>query len=392
MCSISNYYTKIFFSLFFSIFIILSNQPNANSELNTIYIDSLDNSYINSLYNNNLEYFSNNISYKSEFPAYDTTQILETNPNSNDTNQVLHINQNDFMYSDNFRYTINGDLPLLENDIDPLKLGVFSGMFGTFIAIQHIYQVNTIWSKNVKFKFMEDGNYALYSDKIGHFYGAYLGGYLYSEFFMWSGLSYKNATLVGSLLGLAYSTYVEIMDGFADGWGFSPSDFYSDVAGFGFFLLQNQVPWLQNITPKFMYYPSEWHGDISRKDSKIFMDDYSSQTFYLTFNIYNILPEKYKHYWIPWLQLTIGYAARNLSEPALEGYDPNNAIKYSDLVAGSPRLIIGLDYDFVKLLPDGIPLWNWLRQSLNYIKFPAPAIEISHLGTRFMLMYPFLKF
>lgn len=105
-----------------------------------------------------------------------------------------------------------------------------------------------------------------------------------------------------------------------------------------------------------------------------------------------MLPDDYKQYWLPWLQLSVGYAARNLSDPSIDGYDPSKATKFSNGVAGSPKLIIGLDYDLVKLLPDGIPLWNWLRQTLNYFKLPAPAIEISEQGTRFMLMYPFITF
>jgi hypothetical protein len=105
-----------------------------------------------------------------------------------------------------------------------------------------------------------------------------------------------------------------------------------------------------------------------------------------------MLPENMKKYWVPWLQLTVGYAARNLANPSDPNsvYLPEYSTKYGDIVAGSPRVIIGLDYDLVKLLPDGIPLWNWIRQTLNFIKFPAPAIEISEKGTRFLIMYPFL--
>ncbi len=53
------------------------------------------------------------------------------------------------------------------------------------------------------------------------------------------------------------------------------------------------------------------------------------------------------------------------------------------------RFVIGIDYNLVELLPDGVPFWNWLKQSLNYIKLPAPAIEFSNQGTKFMILYPF---
>lgn len=306
----------------------------------------------------------------------------------------LRISQTDFMYSDNFRYTINGNLPYKKTDVDYLRFGIFGGALTGFMVGQHIYQVNTIWSEKASFRFIEDGDYALYSDKIGHFYGAYFAGSIYTEMLMWCGFSRESATITGALMGVAYSTYVEVMDGFAENWGFSPTDFYSDVAGFGFFLLQYYEPWFQNITPKFHYFPAEWHGEKRRSPSEFFIDDYSSQTLYLSINVHNMLPDNLKNYWAPWLQLTVGYAARNLSNPSdpNSNYDPNYSTKYSNFLAGSPRLIIGLDYDMVKLLPDGPPIWNWFRQALNLIKFPAPAIEISERGTSFMLMYPFLKF
>jgi hypothetical protein len=303
----------------------------------------------------------------------------------------LRISQSDFMYADNLRYTLNGNLPLIETDIDYLRLGLVTGVVSGFMIGQHIYQANTIWSEKSHFRIIEDGQYALYSDKIGHFYGAYLSGYVYTELLMWSGIGRETATVTGAIMGLAYSTYVEIMDGYAENWGFSPSDFYSDVAGFGFFLLQHYVPWFQNITPKFQYIPAEWHGERRRDPSEFFIDDYSSQSLYFSLNVYNVLPDNLKQYWLPWLQLTVGYAARNLVDPlaANSSYDPKYSTIYAPGIAGSPRLIIGLDYDLVKLLPDGPPIWNWFRQSLNFFKLPAPAIEISERGTRFVLMYPF---
>ncbi len=350
-----------------------------------------------SLININSYDYSHGVEIAYDFAYLDTlteSSNLFTNEKSNDSISTVptKINPEEFMYADNYRVTINGELPNIENDIDALRLGIFGGMFTGFIVSQHIYQVNTIWSESSKFRIIEDGNYALYSDKIGHFYGAYYSGYMYTEMLMWSGFNQKTATLIGSLMGVAYSTYVEVMDGFAYNWGFSPSDFYSDVAGFGFYLLQQNVPWFQNITPKFMYVPAEWHGEQRRIPSEFFIDDYSSQSLYFSLNVYNILPDNLKKYWLPWLQITVGYAARNLIEPGNPLFNPDISTKYGEGVAGSPRLIIGLDYDIVKLLPDGIPLWNWVKQSLNYIKFPAPAIEISEKGTRFMLMYPFLAF
>lgn len=367
--------------LIFTIFIFIIN--NENILCSVVHFGSdFSNNFVANLLEESISLDSIEL---SNSPNFEKDSIIEA---------PLRISQNEFMYADNYRFTIDGKLPFRESDINYLKFGVFAGALTTFMVTQHIYQVNTIWSETVHFRIIEDGDYALYSDKIGHFYGAYFAGYNYSEMLMWSGFSKESATITGAIMGLTYSTYVEVMDGFAKDWGFSPSDFYSDVAGFGFFMLQHYVPWFQNITPKFQYIPADWHGEKKRSPSEFFIDDYSSQGLFFSINVHNILPDNLKQYWVPWLQLSVGYAARNLCNPSdpNSSCDPVYSTKYSDFVAGSPRFIIGLDYDLVKLLPDGPPIWNWLRQTLNFIKLPAPAIEISERGTKFMLMYPFIEF
>lgn len=316
----------------------------------------------------------------------DSLQVESRDPNAN----LPRINIKDFTIADNPRYTFTGELPFLETNVRPVRAAIAGSVVGTFYVTQHIIQVNTIWSETGEFRFIEDSDYALYSDKIGHFYGTYLASSLYTELFLWSGFSYDASVLFGSLMGLAYTTYVEVMDGFAAGWGFSPSDFYSDVGGVAFHLLQHYAPFFQNFTPKFIYVPADWHGERKRQPSTMFIDDYSSHAFFLSVNVENILPKDMKDYWPDWLQLSVGYTARNLCAPIDFGCDYDDVNYYNPWLAGSPRYIIALDYDFVKLLPDGPPLWNWFKQALNHIKFPAPAIEVGN-GTRFMLLYPFLN-
>ncbi|MCO5249927.1 MAG: YfiM family protein [Candidatus Kapabacteria bacterium] len=324
---------------------------------------------------------------------------LTTSTSGNDSLQVdscdpyahlPRIDIKDFMIADNPRYTFTGELPFLETNIRPVRAAIAGGIVGTFYVTQHIIQVNTIWAETGKFRFIEDGDYALYSDKLGHFYGTYLASSLYTELFLWSGFSYDASVLWGSIMGIAYTAYVEIMDGFAADWGFSPSDFYSNSAGVAFHLLQHYVPFFQNFTPKFIYIPADWHGERKRQPSSMFIDDYSSHSLFMSINVENILPNNLKPYWPDWLQLSVGYSARNLCVPNDYDCNYNDSKYYNDWLAGSPRYIIALDYDFVKLLPDGPPFWNWFKQALNHVKFPAPAIEFGN-GTRFMLLYPFLK-
>jgi hypothetical protein len=138
------------------------------------------------------------------------------------------------------------------------------------------------------------------------------------------------------------------------------------------------------------------HGELKRIPHTNFIDDYSSQTVYFSFNIHPILPSSIQNYWPEWLELTVGYAARNLVNAGPNVYPEYDfsrttyqGIAYNQSpVYGKPSLIIGLDYNLVKLLPDGSTGWNWFKQTLNFIKLPSPAIEISD-KVRFFLIYPF---
>jgi len=276
-----------------------------------------------------------------------------------------------FTYAGDRRVTIDGSLPRTTSKIKPLP---FIGLASIYLAITtalHIYQVNTFWDSTTTFRFIEDGDYALYADKFGHAWGTYINAYLASEALMGSGLSWEAATWGGAGIALAYQTYVEVMDGYGKIWGFSWSDMYANFAGVGWFLAQHYVPFLQNFTYKTSFFPPPWFGQQSRESSTIFIDDYSGWTFTLAVDVHNLLPNKWKSYWPKWLNIDVGHAVRNL--------------KYKE---GDPVYTIGLDINPVRLLPDGPSLYNWFKQGFNYVKFPAPAIEFGK-ETRFRLFYPF---
>jgi hypothetical protein len=277
---------------------------------------------------------------------------------------------------------VDGSLPRTVTQIKPLTAGIVGGVYlGAIIAL-HINQQNAWWSGNRgSFHFEEDWVSALQVDKAGHAFGGYMTSYIMSEVLMASGFSWDGSTLWGSIFGLAYQTYVESEDGYAKTWGFSPSDWYFDAMGPLFFLAQHHIPALQNITPKWQYIPSEWIGEPVINRQRTFLDDYNSSTFWWSLNVYNILPEKLKQYWLPWLNIAVGYGANAVDVRV----DPNGP---PDQLS-ERRYVIGLDYNLVRLLPDGGWFWNWFRQSLNLIKLPSPAIEFSPAGTKFKLLYPF---
>jgi hypothetical protein len=301
----------------------------------------------------------------------------------------IYLPQEDFYYANNPRTLLNGNMPNLQTKIKPIPTAIIGASYIGIFFLQHYGQMNTIWKEQGDFNIREDGRYALYADKAGHFFGAYLTSYVFSETLMLAGFDWEDASITGSIMGLAYESYVEILDGFGVNWGFSPTDFYADVAGAGYFLAQYYVPYLQNITPKFIYVPAPWHGDLHRVPSEMFIDDYSSHTIFLSLNIHNMLPDGMKDYWPSWLELCFGYAARNLCAPYTGVCDPTKSEQVYDDVWGNPKFVIALDYNLYQLLPDDGYFWNWLKQSLNYFKLPSPAIEFGRNSTKFYLLYPF---
>ncbi len=298
----------------------------------------------------------------------------------------------EFLIAGERRYTLTGELPYKESHIKPLNFALFTGTYVTFMVAQHYLQMKTIWQEQGKFHILEDGPYAMYSDKAGHFFGCYFTSYMMTEGFLQAGLSWDASTFWGAMMGLSYSTYVEILDGHAKDWGFSPSDFYANFAGFSMYLGQHYFPFLQNFTPKFQYVPARWHGEKSREPAYFFIDDYSSHTLWMSVNVYNLLPEQMQPYWPSWLELAFGYAVRGLCDKATREQglcEPRKSDKWvDDYYFGSPRYVIALDYNLIRLLPDGGNLWNWFRQTLNYIKLPSPAIEFGP-NTKFYIVYPF---
>lgn len=342
--------------------------------------------------------FSNSITYSSELKSEKSDNLIAVmHLDMQDTvffesknEESKYIDSSEFYYANTKRFSLTGKLPLKETDINYLNTGLFAGFFTTWFYLQHVGQMETIWDEIGDFHFYEDGKYAMYADKAGHWFGTYYTSYFLKEALILCGFSWDTSTLLGAFLGLSYSTYVEVLDGFGINWGFSPSDFYADLAGFLFFIGQHYWPFLENFTPKFTYIPANWHGDLKRQPSDMFIDDYSSHTLWLSVNVDNLLPEKAADYWPDWLEISFGYAVRNLCCPGCKGIncDPNISEPVDPLVWGNRKFVIALDYNLVKLLPDGPNFLNWLKQSANYLKFPAPAIEFGN-ETEFYLFYPF---
>ncbi len=293
-----------------------------------------------------------------------------------DTSEYLPWSE--YRWADHQMYTITGEPPRRYTKIEPIPAYTYLGTYFGILVALHLYQEETFWRSGQSFRIRNNFDESLGANYGGHFEGGYFVSYVSEQALIASGVSYKLAPLYGALAGLGYQTYVEILDGYGSDFSFSPFEAYSQTLGVVYFIASQYSRTLQDLSPKFNYYPSRWYGWEPKSGSLTPIDDYSAWNFWISANIKDLTKW---NFWPNWLNIAAGYGARNLGDP------------------GETRIItLALDYDLVKILPDGSPGWNWARQTLDFVKLPAPGIEVritregKYTGTFFYLAYPFIKF
>jgi hypothetical protein len=236
-------------------------------------------------------------------------------------------------------------------------------LVGTMAGIM-IYQQNGWWKDNRRsFHFREDLQYGRSVDKLGHFYGANAATFIFSRSFQWAGMRERPSLWYGAGCSLLFQTYIEVQDGFS-AWGFDRVDFAADVLGAFYPVAQHYVPPLRELNMKFSYHPSnlinEPGGVGFRGQQHILFDDYEGQTIWLSLNLNSVLPSAIEPYWPDWLAVAAGYGVRDVATP-----NPYSI------------LLLSLDYDMTKIIPADTWFLKTLGEVLNFIHFPAPAVQIS---------------
>jgi hypothetical protein len=247
---------------------------------------------------------------------------------------------------------------------DAVRLAVVGGTVVLGMAAVHVYQQSGWWKDNqTSFHFREDLDYGKGVDKLGHFYGATVLTFLFSRSLEWAHLSREHALLLGAGTSLLFQTYVEVRDGFS-AWGFDRVDFLANVGGAFYPVIQHHVPLLRSFNMKFSYHPSELldnPGGIGFRGQKhIMFDDYEGQTFWLSMKVDNLLPSGAKPFWPDWLDIVVGYGARQVASPEAHGI-----------------YLIGIDFDMTRIIPQDTAFLRTLSEALNFIRLPAPAVQVS---------------
>ena len=269
------------------------------------------------------------------------------------------------------------DLPEYQyRSFSPFRLGIV--LCGVAVYDVAFYQtLKKPWWNGTKsdFHFVQDwwGNYALEVDKFAHAWAGQAGALIAARSYEWTGMSHRQALFWGGVTSLATLTQVEILDAYTERFGFSPGDYTANIVGSFFPLVQDLWHPLQNVSFKMSYHPARFERNAYRGRSEPNrLEDYSRQTFWLAFNVHNMMPIHAWKYWPSWLQVAVGYGVDNAFAPVEE-----------DRIR---EFYLALDFD-----PSRIDTRHgWLKSLLSpfrYLHLPAPAIRFRRDGTKAFVLY-----
>lgn len=216
-------------------------------------------------------------------------------------------------------------------------------------------------------------------DKGGHFMGGLILSESLIEAYEWTGFRPRTATALGTLTSWVALLEIEMRDAYFDQWGFSVPDFAFNTFGAAVPLMYELWPLSRAVSFKFSYWPStlyldrEEHAAEVRPHTDYIIDDYEGMMFWMSLAVDDILRGKARDVWPDYLGLAFGYGARGLHGSNVKSRGRER--EFLDLPSADPELFVALDYDLRQLPLDG-PVWDPLKQHLNWIHLPTPTIRV----------------
>ncbi|MCB0593947.1 MAG: DUF2279 domain-containing protein [Lewinellaceae bacterium] len=278
-------------------------------------------------------------------------------------------------------------------------------VFGTAVYAGASFGLYQLWYKNyglTGFHTFNDLGEWNDMDKLGHTVTAYNESLLSYYGARWTGLSRNKSTALAAGVGMLLQGTVEIMDGFSEKWGFSWADVGFNTLGVGLFVGQ-ELAWreqrivlkLSNTRPEypdFMVPADDGSPPVSLQKrakelygssyAEAFLKDYNGQALWASFNLASFSGQ-HKPDWLPgWLNLAIGYGSENMFGGFSNSWQDENGATYTLDDKAFPRyrqFYLSLDVD-LRRIPTRKRGLRFLLGALNWVKIPAPALEINTAG------------
>lgn len=230
---------------------------------------------------------------------------------------------------------------------------IMAGMIGTSV----IWAADAWWQgRGHPFSFYSEGwfnDYSLGIDKVGHAYSSYFYFHTFHNIMLWGGFDASAALWWGAGITEFLALSLEIGDGFST-FGFSYEDLLANTFGLTYAVMQTRIPFLQNFSLKWSYVPAGERNGLN------FTQHYDAHTYWLSFNIHNLLPREMESYWPGFIQLAVGY-----------GVDGNQTRREG---------VIGLDFN-LEIFPAPSPEIRLVQKTLNMFHVPAPAMKFTEHKT-----------
>ncbi|MFK7757191.1 MAG: DUF2279 domain-containing protein [Flavobacteriales bacterium] len=229
--------------------------------------------------------------------------------------------------------------------------------------------LHQLWYKDYdrqSFHFFNDLNEWNGMDKAGHITTAYILSEKSEPFFRkfnWN----NRSPFVAAAFGFTYTSTLEVLDAYSEGWGFSVSDLGANFIGSSLYLAQEKLIGDQRLRLKWSFQRS----GLAMRNSPLLGEslfeqmfkDYNGQTYWASFNLFSACNKK----GLPkWLSVSGGYGINNFTRAQ------------SDQVAGLQpysQYYLSLDVDWSKIPIRSKHVKNILS-ALNFIKLPFPTLQL----------------
>ena len=241
-----------------------------------------------------------------------------------------------------------------------------------------------------KFHFFNDNPEWKGLDKAGHFTTSWWAASWVADGFELSGMRRSKAALWGVFTPLAFTTTIEVFDGFSSGWGFSWGDMLANASGSAVFYLQERVWKEQRILFRFScrntrfapIRPKLLGAGIPER----WLKDYNGQTYWISYPLKRLAGNAG---WVPsWLNVAIGSGASGMLGGRTNTWIENGVLVDYSKQPRYRQWYLSLDVDLKKLPIKG-KAWKFIASSVGWLKIPFPTIGWDRIqGVGFYPLYP----
>jgi len=297
-------------------------------------------------------------------------RVAARQPDSLSTPVILPIRPGTFPRGDGdiieLKSASGDDCPINGSQLGAVRAGVATAFVGGNAYLYHYFK-KAWWSGERSDGFFWNADWDMEfrdQDKFGHMVGGYHLTRLGYAGLRAACVSKNKALVASAVYAALFQLQIEIFDARFKQYGFSYPDLLANTAGQALSVVQELKPGLKVVKPTFSYRKTRaLKYRVVESDLRPSID-YSGQTYWLSTDVHQLLPDGAKPYWPSFIRFSAGHSITDWKDQT-----------------GAPRraqrkILLSLDLDPEKL-PGNAPLWRSIKHTLSYYRFPAPVLQIT---------------